>query len=179
LWNLSQKSRNEEEKMWRSLRGSDPQLFSTNFGEILVDIERIWGVEVRETEKRRCRQLGKKLRRERKSRGERREKGAAAGQTAQNRFRRSWNRFNRFCCSAHSRCTEKEYWRTQTTDELTAQTTRQTDSAVAEMQKSDSAGFWTGSTGFQQRETGWVAGSAGLLNQVSVRAKNGLVYKQH
>jgi hypothetical protein len=28
---------------------------------------------------------------------------AAAGQTAQNRFNRSRNRFNRFCCSAHSK----------------------------------------------------------------------------
>jgi hypothetical protein len=64
---------------------------------------------VRETEKRMCRQLGKKLRREIESRGERREKGAAvAGQTAQNRFNRSKNWFNQFCYSAHSKCAEKE-----------------------------------------------------------------------
>jgi uncharacterized phosphosugar-binding protein len=38
-----------------------------------------------------------------------REKGAAAaGQTAQNRFNGSRNRFNRFCCSAHNKCAEKE-----------------------------------------------------------------------
>jgi hypothetical protein len=41
--------------------------------------------------------------REMESRGERREKGAlAAGQTAQNRF-------NRFCCNAHSKCAEKRF----------------------------------------------------------------------
>ena len=43
------------------------------------------------------------------SREERREKGAAAAvQTAQNRFNRSRNRFNRFCCSAHSKRAESE-----------------------------------------------------------------------
>jgi hypothetical protein len=43
------------------------------------------------------------------SKEERREKGAAAaGQTDQNRFNRSRNRFNRFCCSAHNKCTEKD-----------------------------------------------------------------------
>jgi hypothetical protein len=37
--------------------------------------------------------------------GEERKGAAAAGQTDQNRFR---NRFNRFCCSAHSKRAENE-----------------------------------------------------------------------
>ena len=113
--------------MWRSLRGSNPQLFSMNFGEILLGIERIWGEEVRETEKRRSRRLGKKLRRgiEVEGKGEKRGRRRRLDRLPKNRF-------NRFCCSAHSKCTEKEDWlcRLVTSwehrlwDKLTAQSSR-------------------------------------------------------
>jgi hypothetical protein len=45
---------------------------------------------------------------DRKWGGEERKGAKAAGQTDQNRFNRSRNRFNRFCCSAHSKRAENE-----------------------------------------------------------------------
>jgi hypothetical protein len=58
---------------------------------------------VRETEKRRSRRLGKKLRRgiEVEGKGEKRGRRRRLDRLPKNRF-------NRFCCSAHSKCTEKE-----------------------------------------------------------------------
>jgi hypothetical protein len=79
LRNLPHKSQKDEEKMWRSLRGANPQLFSQDFGAIWVYFGGIWDEGERELEKRRH-QLWEELRRERervKGKGE--EKGDGGG----------------------------------------------------------------------------------------------------
>jgi hypothetical protein len=52
---LPNKSRNNEEKVWRSLRGAVPQLFFLGFGVICVYFRWIWDEGEREPERKRHR----------------------------------------------------------------------------------------------------------------------------
>jgi hypothetical protein len=66
----------------------------------------------------------------------------------------------------------KQCWLRGKPATLTAQTARLTDSADVEATK-------TGSTGFHQRKTGWVAYSADLLNLFWYVARKGFNYNQY
>jgi hypothetical protein len=159
---------------WRRCGGAWEDQIHNNLHEFWRDFSGfLEGFEVRRCVSVREREMkpstaGENWEREIESRGERREKGAAAaGQTAQNRFNRSRNRFNRFCYSAHSKCAEKRGLTVQTTDALTSQTARQTDSADTETQKIGSTGFETDSTGFHQKN--WLSGWLSWFTQPDFR----------
>jgi hypothetical protein len=118
----------------------------------------VWRRERRKKGRRRLENETEKRRGER----ERNKRGKVDRQKTENRFNRFQNRFNRFLVKLRRKSAQKtvltarKFWQSDSTN------CAQTDGAKA---KTGSTGFYTGSTSFHQGETGWVAYSAGLLNQ--------------